>query len=40
MKNIEIVGEGFDVYCSPKTCDYEKAEAMAIAMAEKIKAAR
>lgn len=40
MKNIEVVGEGFDVYCSPKTCDYEKAESLAKAMAERIKAER
>ena len=40
MKNIEVVGEGFDVYCSPKKDDYEKAESIAKAMAEKIKSER
>lgn len=40
MKGIEIIGDGFEAYCSPKQCDYEKAEAIATAMANKLKSER
>jgi len=40
MRGIELVADGFEVYCSPKETDYEKAEAIAIAMAEKLKSER
>ncbi len=40
MRGIEVVGEGFEAFCSPKEDDLKKAEAMAIEMANKLKAER
>lgn len=40
MPGLHIISEGFEAYCSPKADDYAKAEALAVAMAEKLKAER
>lgn len=40
MRGIEVVGEGFEAFCAPKEDDFKKAEAMAIDMANKLKAER
>ncbi len=40
MRGIEVVGEGFEAFCAPKENDLKKAEAMAVEMANKLKAER